>query len=72
MTTQTALPTEDRPIRMDPELAERVEEMLANFKGKEREKAQAAVKRVYDSSVTGRFHELVEAYEAAILEAVTG
>lgn len=69
MTTST-LPTEPRPIRMDPELGERVEKILKPLKGKEREAADAAVMAVYQSGHTGSFSELLERYKSAIAEAV--
>lgn len=68
--TTSALPTEPRPIRMDPELGERIEKLLKPLEGKERKAADAAVMKVYQSGHTGNFAELVERYEMAIAEAV--
>lgn len=68
--TTSALPTEPRPIRIDPELGERLEEILKPLNGKQREAADAAVMEVYQSGHTGSFAELVELYESAIAEAV--
>lgn len=68
--TTSALPTEKRPIRMDPELAAEVEKLLKPLKGKEREAADEAVMKVYQSGVSGSFGEILEAYQAAVEEAV--
>ena len=68
--TSTTIPQETRPIRMDPDLNAAVEKLLEPYGGNDLELAQAAVVSVYHSSATGVFSELVERYEAAILEAV--
>lgn len=64
-----ALPTEQRPIRMDPELAEQVDALLKPFSGEKLDRAQAAVMKVYESGATGSFGEILERYEAAIEDA---
>lgn len=69
--TTTKLPSEPRPIRMDPELAEAVDEIIKPLKGKDLEAAQAAVMDVYRSNASGKFAELLENYREAIEEAVT-
>lgn len=69
MTTST-LPTEPRPIRIDPELGERIEKLLKPLTGDRRKAADAAVMEVYQSGHTGSFTELLELYESAIAEAV--
>ncbi|MFW6331496.1 MAG: hypothetical protein ACOC3J_07210 [Gemmatimonadota bacterium] len=66
------LPTEHRPIRMDPELATAVEAALEPYSGKDLEKAQKAVLGVYQSANPGSHADLVEQYSAAIAEAVEG
>lgn len=70
MMTST-LPTEDRPIRMAPDLAEEVEKLLEPLTGEDQEKGRDAVMQVYHSSVSGSFGTIVEAYRTAIEEAVT-
>ena len=68
--TETTLPQETRPIRMDPDLTAAVEGLLEPYDGEELKLAQAAVVEVYHSSVAGVFPDIVKAYESAILEAV--
>lgn len=65
-----SLPTEQRPIRMDPELSERVEALLKKYSGEKLSRAQTAVMRVYHSGANGPFGEIVKQYETAITEAV--
>lgn len=69
--TTAALPTENRPIRLDPELSEEISKLLKPLKGRDREVADEAVMQVYRSSVMGSFGEILEAYRTAIEEAVT-
>lgn len=64
------LPTEDRPVRMDPDLAARIEVVLKNYSGKDLEKAQAAIRQVHQSGISGSFSTLVRTYESAIKDAV--
>ena len=70
--TETAIPQETRPIRMDPDLTAAVEGLLAPYSGADLKSAQAAVVEVYHSSVAGVFGDIVKAYESAIREAVAG
>lgn len=67
----TALPTEKRPIRMDPELSSEIEKILKPLKGDDLGRAQEAVMKVYHSNVAGSFGDILEAYQTAIEEAVT-
>lgn len=69
MSTST-LPTEQRPIRLDPELSAEIEKCIKPLAAKERGAAQAAVMEVYNSGHTGSFGELLELYRDAIAEAV--
>ncbi len=64
------LPTEQRPIRMDPELAEAIEERIKAVKPSKRDDARTAVMAVYHSGTQGTFHDVLSAYDAAIAEAV--
>lgn len=66
-----SLPTEQRPIRMDPDLAKRVDSLLEPYDGEDLDHAQEAVMRVYQSPASGSFGQLVARYEAAIQEAVS-
>lgn len=66
----TALPTEDRPIQLDPELSSKVEEMLKPYSGRKLEAARAAVLKVYKSGFAGSFGAILGKYETAIEEAV--
>ena len=65
--SDSKLPTERRPIRMDPELTEAVEELLEPYDGDELELAQSAVMRVYHSASGGSYAELVGVYRDAII-----
>jgi hypothetical protein len=69
--TTSALPSETRPIRMDPELAVEIEKILKPLKGDDLERGRAAVMVVYRSSASGSFGQILEAYRTAIEEAVT-
>lgn len=64
------LPTNDRPLIQDPDLAVAIERALEPYTGKELEKAQAAVRRVHASGVQGPFGAILATYEAAITKAV--
>lgn len=67
MTTMTSkLPTSDRPLIADRDLAAALEKMLAPFSGAKLEKAQAAVRRVASSAVQGPFSTVLAAYTAAL------
>jgi hypothetical protein len=66
----TKMPTEKRTIRMEPELEERVVEMLKPLTGKKLEAAQEAVRKVHASAVSGEFDTIVGAYREAVKGAV--
>ena len=65
------LPREGRTIRMDPDLAQALEDILEPHTGKTLERAQAAIVRVRASGFQGSFGEILEAYRVAIEEAVS-
>lgn len=66
------LPVENRPIRLLPELAARLEVLLAPYakQSAQLKAAQAAVLKVYRSGVLLPFDQLVPVYAAAIAAAV--
>lgn len=66
------LPSEDRPMRIDPDLAAALEKALAPYSGERLEKAQAAVREVRSSAAVGTFGEVLDRYRSAIREAVAG
>lgn len=67
MTTMTSkLPTSDRPLIADRDLAAAVDRLLSPLSGKALERAQAAVRRVAASAVQGPFATVLRAYESAI------
>lgn len=68
--TMTKLPTVERPLILDNDLATAVERMLAPYSGKALERAQSAVRKVHGSAVQGPFAAVVTAYEVAIKQAV--
>lgn len=70
MTTATKLPTEDRPMSIDPDLAAALEKELAPLSGEALTRAQDAIQRVRASALTGSFGKIVQAYRDAIAEAV--
>lgn len=70
MTSATTLPTDERPLIQDPDLAAAVEAEMRGLSGKQLDKARAAIRRVHGSGITGQFGELVAAYAAAIRAAV--
>ena len=71
MATMTSkLPTSERPLIADMDLAAAVEKLLAPFSGAKLEKAQDAVRRVATSAVQGPFSTLLKAFETAINKAV--
>ena len=55
---------------MDPDLTGAIEKLLAPYAGAELGRAQEAVVKVHQSSVTGVFRDMVATYETAILDAV--
>jgi hypothetical protein len=65
-TTTSKLPTSDRPLIADRDLAAAIEKLLAPLGGKALERAQAAVRKVAASAVQGPFATVLRAYEAAI------
>ena len=68
--TPSALPTEDRKIKMDADLEAAIEGLLKGLKGDELTAAQGAVTKIYRSAVVGSFGVLVDAYSEAIDEAL--
>jgi hypothetical protein len=72
MATMTSkLPTSDRPLIHDRDLAAVVEKMLTPLNGAKLDRAQAAVRKVAESAVQGSFDAVVRAYRTAI-NAATG
>lgn len=69
-TMASKLPTEDRPLRIDPDLAAVIEKELEPLEGEDLEKGQAAVRTVLKSSTQGTFATIADAYRTAIREAV--
>lgn len=69
-TATSKLPTNERPIIFDPDLAGAVEDQLRPYTGKALERAQAAVRRVASGAAQGTFSDLVAAYGTAIKQAV--
>lgn len=70
MTPATALPTEQIPIKMDPDLAEVIGGYLSELEGSDNKAGNAAVMTVYRSGFSGDFGEIVENYRSAISTAV--
>ncbi len=70
MTPATALPTEQIPIKMDPDLAEAVGGYLSGLDGSDHKAGTAAVMTVYRSGFAGSFSEIVERYRSEISTAV--
>lgn len=68
--TTSALPTEQTPIKMAPELAEALEGLLEHLDEDELAAAQEAIREVYKSGTMGTFAELLGAYREAIEEAI--
>ena len=68
--TASPLPTNELPLIRDPDLAAAVERELKALTGKKLERAQAAIRRVHGSGITGQFGELVHAYQTAIRAAI--
>jgi hypothetical protein len=62
--------TEERPLRLAPDLQEALDEILGSYGGKRREIAKRAVLKVYGSGAEGTFAEIVEGYREAIVAAV--
>jgi len=71
MNTMTSkLPTEGRPLKMDPDLAAFLEAELAPYSGKALERAQQAIVRVRQKGVSGTWDELTTVYRDMIAVAV--
>lgn len=68
MTTATVsvMPTNELPLIRDPDLAAAVEVELNGLSGAKLERAQAAIRRVHGSGITGQFGEILSAYQTAI------
>lgn len=66
------LPTNERPIILDPDLAAAVEDLLRPYNGQRLERAQAAVRKVASGATQGTFSDLVDTYAAAIKGVVGG
>ena len=69
-TKKSKLPTDSRPLPLDPDLASALEMILAPYSGKKLEAAQAAIIKVRHSGVVGSFDALVRGYRDGILKAV--
>jgi hypothetical protein len=69
-TATSKLPTNDRPIIIDPDLAQAVDALLQPFNGEPLKRAQAAVRKVASSAISVPFSQLVDAYRAEIRQAV--
>lgn len=71
MDAPSSLPTENVPIKMDPDLGAAVGEMLAAIDDEdEREAADEAVMVIYRSGFAGTFPELVRHYREGIETAI--
>lgn len=66
----TKVPTDDKPLIRDPDLAKALDEILKPYDGKDLQKAQAAIRKVRQSGVQGPFSVIVETYRTAIEKAV--
>lgn len=66
------MPMESRPLRLAPEVQRAVEKALAPLTGKNLEKAQAAVLRLYQSGQQMTIEQWVVAYEEAVITALGG
>lgn len=65
----TKLPTDNRPLVRDPDLAAALERELAPYSGKALERAQTAIRKVRNSGTQGPFSVVLDAYRAAIKNA---
>lgn len=70
--TTTKLPTSDRPLVRDPDLAAALERELKPYSGARLDAAQQAVRQVAAGGAIGTFDGLVAQYKAAIQKAVAG
>lgn len=66
----TKLPTDDRPLVRDPDLATQIEKILVPYTGEKLKKAQDAIRRVRMSGTQGPFDMVLAAYRSAIEKAV--
>lgn len=64
------LPLETRPLRLAPDIAAAVEEMLHSLSGKKLEAAQEAVLKVYQSRAQMDHVAWLRTYREAIAEAI--
>jgi hypothetical protein len=64
--TLSKLPTITRAIKMEPDMAAAIERKLAPLSGQRLQRAQDAVRRVYNSGFQGSFAQLLAKYETAI------
>ena len=67
----TKMPTDARPLAMEPELQEFVEGLLAPLSGKRLEAGQEAVRKVHSGGLVGMMDDLRDAYREAVAEAVS-
>lgn len=65
----TKVPTDERPLVQDPDLAAALERELRPLNGERLERAQAAVRTVRNSGLVGTFDQVLEVYRAAITKA---
>lgn len=65
------LPSDARPLKLDPDLAAFLEAQLAPLAGKDLAKAQQAIVKVRKAGATGTWDALTQRYATAIEEAVT-
>jgi hypothetical protein len=68
---ESKLPTDNRPLIRDPDLAAGIERFLEPYSGKKLEAAQAAIRRVRNSPIEGQFSVILQAYGDAIADAVS-
>lgn len=64
------LPTDNRPLVRDPDLAAALEAELTPYSGDKLKKAQDAIRRVRQSALQGPFSTVFGAYRTAIEQAV--
>lgn len=67
---ESKLPHDEKPVRMDPDLAQALESLLKPYKGEKLRRAQEAVLRVRKSGFTGQWSDLIAHYRAEIEKAV--
>lgn len=69
-TETTKIPTDVKPLVRDPDLAAAIEKELKPLSGEKLQLAQDAVRKLRESGLMGTFSQVVDAYKAAIREAV--